>query len=375
MYSISEKKPEKALLVGVCTSSQERWHELDRLEELQKLAEAAGANVFEKILQIRPSYDPAYLIGKGKAFEIQNICEQFGIDVVIFDQDLSPSQVRNLEQIIKCKIIDRTELILDIFAQHAETLEAKIQVELAQLLYRLPRLAGKGIDLSRLGGGIGTRGPGEKKLEVDRRKIKDRINHLKRELEEIEKTRELHYRRRREIYKVTLVGYTNSGKSSIMNLLTKSNLPVEDKPFSTLDATTRIMYQKVLPKPVVVSDTVGFIEDIPHHLIASFKATLGVAREADVLIHVIDITNEPIDKKIQTVESVLSDIGCGDKPIIKVFNKTDLVIEKNVIERLRSNYPDALFVSAKLKMGIEELKNEIIRRFQKFEELSESWKK
>uniref|UniRef100_A0A7C2P175 GTPase HflX n=1 Tax=candidate division WOR-3 bacterium TaxID=2052148 RepID=A0A7C2P175_UNCW3 len=375
MYSISEKKPEKALLVGVCTSSQERWHELDRLEELQKLAEAAGANVFEKILQIRPSYDPAYLIGKGKAFEIQNICEQFGIDVVIFDQDLSPSQVRNLEQIIKCKIIDRTELILDIFAQHAETLEAKIQVELAQLLYRLPRLAGKGIDLSRLGGGIGTRGPGEKKLEVDRRKIKDRINHLKRELEEIEKTRELHYRRRREIYKVTLVGYTNSGKSSIMNLLTKSNLPVEDKPFSTLDATTRVMYQKVLPKPVVVSDTVGFIEDIPHHLIASFKATLGVAREADVLIHVIDITNEPIDKKIQTVESVLSDIGCGDKPIIKVFNKTDLVIEKNVIERLRSNYPDALFVSAKLKMGIEELKNEIIRRFQKFEELSESWKK
>ncbi len=375
MYSISEKKPEKALLVGVCTSSQERWHELDRLEELQKLAEAAGANVFEKILQIRPSYDPAYLIGKGKAFEIQNICEQFGIDVVIFDQDLSPSQVRNLEQIIKCKIIDRTELILDIFAQHAETLEAKIQVELAQLLYRLPRLAGKGIDLSRLGGGIGTRGPGEKKLEVDRRKIKDRINHLKRELEEIEKTRELHYRRRREIYKVTLVGYTNSGKSSIMNLLTKSNLPVEDKPFSTLDATTRIMYQKVLPKPVVVSDTVGFIEDIPHHLIASFKATLGVAREADVLIHVIDITNEPIDKKIQTVESVLSDIGCGDKPIIKVFNKTDLVIEKNVIERLRSNYPDALFVSAKLKTGIEELKNEIIRRFQKFEELSESWKK
>ncbi|MDI6850528.1 MAG: GTPase HflX [bacterium] len=375
MYSTSEKKPEKALLVGVCTSSQERWHELDRLEELQKLAEAAGATVFEKVLQIRPSYDPAYLIGKGKAFEIQNICEQFGIDVVIFDQDLSPSQVRNLEQIIKCKIIDRTELILDIFAQHAETVEAKIQVELAQLLYRLPRLAGKGIDLSRLGGGIGTRGPGEKKLEVDRRKIKDRINHLKRELEEIEKTRELHYRRRREIYKVTLVGYTNSGKSSIMNLLTKSNLLVEDKPFSTLDATTRIMHQEVLSKPVVVSDTVGFIEDIPHHLIASFKATLGVAREADVLIHVIDITNEPIDKKIQTVESVLSDIGCGDKPIIKVFNKTDLVIEKNVIERLRSNYPDALFISVKMKIGIEELKNEIIRRFQRFEELSKSSKK
>jgi len=375
MYSTSEKKPEKALLVGVCTSSQERWRELDRLEELQKLAEAAGATVFEKILQIRPSFDPAYLIGKGKANEIQNICEQFGIDVVIFDQDLSPSQVRNLEQIIKCKIIDRTELILDIFAQHAETLEAKIQVELAQLLYRLPRLTGKGIDLSRLGGGIGTRGPGEKKLEVDRRKIKDRINHLQKELAEIEKTRELHYRRRKEIFKVTLVGYTNSGKSSIMNLLTKSNLPVEDKPFSTLDATTRIMYQDVLPKPVVVSDTVGFIEDIPHHLIASFKATLGVAREADLLVHVIDITNEPVEKKIQIVESVLDDIGCGDKPTIKVFNKIDLIIEKKVIERMRSNYPDALFISAKLKIGIDELKKEIIRKFQNLEELQETSKK
>ncbi|MEO0235340.1 MAG: GTPase HflX [candidate division WOR-3 bacterium] len=366
MYSTSEAK-EKALLVGVCTSPQERWHELDRLEELAQLAEAAGAEVFEKIIQIRPNLDPAYLIGKGKAHEIQEICEKFGINVVIFDQDISPSQVRNLEEIIKCKIIDRTELILDIFAQHAETTEAKIQVELAQLLYRMTRLTGKGIDLSRLGGGIGTRGPGEKKLEVDRRKIKERIAHLRRELSEIEKTRELHYRRRRDIYKVTLVGYTNAGKSSIMNLLTKSNLNVEDRPFSTLDATTRQMYQNVLKKPVVISDTVGFIEDIPHHLIASFKATLGVAREADLLLHIIDITNEPVERKIETVTKVLEEIGCGDKQIINVFNKIDLVIEPSIIERFKEKYPNALFVSARLKKGIDELKSEIIRKFQEFE--------
>ncbi|HOK22554.1 MAG TPA: GTPase HflX [Candidatus Hydrothermia bacterium] len=367
MYFISEKKTEKALLVGVCSSSQERWHELNRLEELQQLAEAAGAEVFEKIIQIRPSFDPSYLIGKGKAIEIKDICEKFDIDVLIFDQDLSPSQVRNLEKIIKCKIIDRTELILDIFAQHADTVEAKIQVELAQLLYRMTRLTGKGIDLSRLGGGIGTRGPGEKKLEVDRRKIKERISHLKKELGEIEKTRELHYRRRREIYKVTLIGYTNSGKSSVMNLLTRSTLPVEERPFSTLDATTRIMYQETLKKPVVISDTVGFIEDIPHHLIASFKATLGVAREANLLVHVIDIINNPIEDKINTVQQVLNEIQCGDKPILNVFNKIDLVIEPSVFERIKERYPDALFISAKLNKGIESLKQEIIRTFQSLE--------
>ncbi len=364
MYSTFENKRERALLVGVCTSSKDRWEELERLEELQNLAESAGAEVFEKILQIRPSLDPTFLIGKGKAQEIQDICDKFNIDVVIFDRDLSPSQVRNLEGIIKVKILDRTELILDIFAQHAKTTEAKIQVELAQLLYRLPRLTGKGIDLSRLGGGIGTRGPGEKKLEVDRRRLKERIHHLQKELEAIEHTRELHYKKRREIYKLTLVGYTNSGKSSIMNLLTKASVLVEDRPFSTLDATTRLMFQDVLTKNVVVSDTVGFIEDIPHHLIASFKATLGVAREADLLIHIIDITNEPIDKKIQTVESVLQEINCSEKPIIKVFNKVDLVIEPKVIERLKSMHPDAIFTSAKLKTGIDDLKNSIIRKLQ-----------
>lgn len=366
MYSTSEKR-EKALLVGLCFSPQERWHEIDRLEELAQLAEAAGAEVFEKIIQIRPRPDPAYFIGRGKAYEIQEICEKFGIDVVIFDQDLSPSQVRNLEEIIKCKIIDRTELILDIFAQHAETNEAKIQVELAQLLYRMTKLTGKGIDLSRLGGGIGTRGPGEKKLEVDRRKIKERIAHLQKELKEIEKTRTLHYKRRKNIYKVTLVGYTNAGKSSIMNLLTKSNLPVEDRPFSTLDATTRVMYQDILKKPVVVSDTVGFIEDIPHHLIASFKATLGVAREADVLLHVIDITNEPVDKRIETVMKVLEEIGCAEKPIINVFNKIDLVIERSIIERYKEKYPNSLFISARLKIGLDELRQRIIEEFQELE--------
>ncbi len=350
---------EKALLVGIAESSLDRWRELERLEELALLARAAGADVFEKILQIRNKVDPAYLIGKGKAYEIRDICQEYGIDVVIFDRDLSPSQLRNLEKIIERKIVDRTELIMDIFAQHARTNEAKIQVELAQLLYRLPRLVGRGTLLSRLGGGIGTRGPGEKKLEVDRRKIKERISRLEKELKEIERTRELHRKHRRNIYKVTLVGYTNTGKSTIMNLLTKSSIKVEDQPFSTLDATTRILYLEGLPRRVVLSDTVGFIEDIPHHLIASFKATLGVAKEADLLLHIIDISHPRVKERIQVVRQVLQEISCKDKPLIMVFNKIDLIIEPKIIERFSEEFPNSIFISAKLEQGLMELKEEI----------------
>ncbi len=356
MDKLVEKKRERALLVGVARSSKERWEEGDRLEELAQLAETAGAFVFEKILQIREEIDPAYYVGKGKAKELAELVKQFDIDLLIFDAELTPSQVRNLEALTGVKVVDRTELIMDIFAQHARTAEAKIQVELAQLLYRLPRLTGKGLALSRLGGGIGTRGPGEKKLEVDRRRIKDRIAFLKKRLERIERTKNLQRKRRKGILKVSLVGYTNTGKSSIMNILTSANVKVEDQLFATLDATTRILYIPDFPIKTVLSDTVGFIEDLPPDLIASFKATLSVAREADLLLHVIDISHHRLKERIRIVDQVLEDIGCGGKKIIRVFNKIDLLLDRSIIDRLRDEYPESVFISAKTGEGIDELK-------------------
>ncbi|RKZ00947.1 MAG: GTPase HflX [Candidatus Hydrothermota bacterium] len=357
-----ESRKERALIVGLALSSQERWHEIDRLEELAQLTETAGAEVFEKIIQIRDKIDPSFYIGRGKAQEIARIVQDFGIDLVVFDCELSPSQTRNLEKLLKCKVLDRTEIIMDIFAQHAKTAEAKIQVELAQLRYRLSKLVGRGRELSRLGGGIGTRGPGEKKLEEDRFHISRRIRHLERELEKIERTKEIQRKRRKEILKVSLVGYTNTGKSSIMNRLTKADVLVEDKLFATLDATTRIFYIEDMPKPVVLSDTVGFIEDLPPSLVASFRATLGVVREADLLLHVIDITSSRLSGRIEIVEKTLEEIGCGDKPLIRVFNKIDLLLDRTAIERLSSEYSDAVFVSARSGEGIEELKEVIKNR-------------
>ncbi len=341
-----EERKEKALLVGVAKSSRERWDEADRLEELALLVETAGAEVFEKVLQVREKIDPRFYIGKGKAYQIREIVEQFGIDLVVFDTELTPSQVNNLEEIIGVKVLDRTEVIMDIFAQHARTSEAKIQVELAQLMYRLPRLTGKGLALSRLGGGIGTRGPGEKKLEVDRRRILDRIHFLKQKLKTIERSREIQRKRRQHILKVSLVGYTNAGKSSIMNCLTRAHVRVEDKLFATLDATTRVLFLPDFPYRVVLSDTVGFIENLPPDLVASFHATLGVVREADLLLHVIDITCERLDEKIQVVEDVLKDLGAGDKPLIRVFNKIDMLLDRTMIEKLADRYENSVFVSA-----------------------------
>jgi GTP-binding protein HflX len=357
--SLEKENREKALIVGLALHSKDRWREADRLEELALLAETAGAQVFEKILQIREKPDPSTYIGKGKAKEIREIVENYNLDLVIFDTELSPSQVRNLEEIIGCKIVDRTELVMDIFAQHARTAEAKIQIELAQLLYRLSRLTGRGVSLSRLGGGIGTRGPGEKKLEVDRRRILERIAFLKKKLENIERTKELQRKRRKELLKISLVGYTNTGKSSIMNVLTKAGVVVEDQLFATVDATTRILYLEDFPHRVLLSDTVGFIEDIPPDLIASFKATLGVVKEADILLHIIDVTHPRLHERIRIVEDVLDEISCGDKPKIRVFNKIDLLLERSVIDRLKEKYVDSVFVSAKTREGIGELKQKI----------------
>ncbi len=354
------ERKEKALIVGVAQSSRDRWREIDRLEELAHLAQSAGAEVFEKILQIREKPDPSFYIGKGKAEEIRQIISEFGIDLVIFDMDLSPSQIRNLERLFKCKVVTRNELIMDIFALHARTAEAKIQVELAQLRYRLSKLIGSGKWMSRLGAGIGTRGPGQTQLEIDRQHILQRIKSLENKLAKIERSKELQRKRRREIFKVTLVGYTNAGKSSIMNMLTRAGVLVEDKPFATLDATTRSLHLEGLPKPVVLSDTVGFIEDLPPNLVASFHATLAVVEEADLLLHVIDITSTRLDERIEIVERTLEELGCAEKPIIRVFNKIDLLIDDTIIERLAERYDDNVFVSARTGKNIDLLK-EMIR--------------
>lgn len=352
---------EKALLVGFARDSQEKWKEIDSLEELKLLTETAGAEVFEAILQVRHEPDPAYLIGKGKVKQIQNIVKTYGLNLVIFNRELTPTQHRNLEHEIGVKVIDRTELILDIFAQHARTAEAKIQVELAQLEYRMSRLIGKGLELSRLGGGIGTRGPGEKKLEVDRRRIVDRIVFLKRKLKEIERTKELHRKKRRNLFKVTLVGYTNAGKSTIMNKLTHAHQVVEDKLFATLDAVTRRLKDSPPHKPILLSDTVGFIENLPPTLVASFKATLGVVREADLLIHVIDISHPRVEERIDIVEKVLNEIGCKEQPKLLVFNKIDIILDpKPIIERFKNRYPDAIFISALTGENLDLLKDKIL---------------
>ena len=357
--SLEEVSKEKALIVGLASHPKNRWKEADRLEELALLAKTAGAEVFEKILQIKGKPDPTTYIGKGKAEEVREIAKEYKLDLVIFDTELSPSQVRNLEKIIGCKVVDRTELVMDIFAQHARTGEAKIQVELAQLLYRLSRLTGRGVSLSRLGGGIGTRGPGEKKLEVDRRRILERIAFLRKRLDDIERTKELQRKKRKDLFKISIVGYTNTGKSSIMNVLTKAGVVVEDQLFATLDATTRILYLEEFPYKVLLSDTVGFIEDIPPYLVASFKATLGVVKEADILLHVIDVTHPRLHERIKIVENVLEEISCGEKRKIRVFNKIDLLLESSIIERLREKYSESVFVSARTKEGIEDLKRKL----------------
>jgi GTP-binding protein HflX len=359
-----DEKPERVLLVGTARTPSGRWDAADRLDELGLLSETAGAQVFEKMLQIRNRPDPAYYVGKGKAQELKAIAHEFEVDSLVFDAPLSPSQNKNLQDLTGLKVVDRNELIMDIFAQHAKTAEAKIQVELAQLNYRLPRLRGRGIELSRLGGGIGTRGPGEQKLEVDRRRIGERIAMLKRTLEKIEKSKKIQRKRRQNVLKLSLVGYTNTGKSSLMNVLTKSKVRVEDKLFATLDATTRVFPIPGLGARTLLSDTVGFIEDLPPELVASFRATLGVVREADLLLHVIDVSHPRNLERIHIVDQVLEDIECQDIPVVRVFNKTDLLVNQAVVERTASKFPGSAFISARTRKGVAGLKRTIEERIR-----------
>lgn len=322
------------------------------MNELALLAKTARAHVAKTIVQSRNEIDPACLIGYGKVLEIASICQEMGIHTVIFDKDLTPTQQRNLEEQTNCKIIDRTRLILDIFGQRAHSMEGKLEVELAQLEYFLPRLTGRGISLSQQYGGIGTKGPGEKKLEVDRRKIRDRITHLKSELEHIRLNRAQQRRKRieSEIPLVGIVGYTNAGKTSLFNALTRAGAFVEDKLFATLDTRVRRMF--INQKPVLFSDTVGFIDNLPHSVVAAFRATLEEIDYANLLVHVVDV-NEDIEKQTKVVHKVLGELGVSDKPFVTVYNKIDLITSLT-LGLLKDSYPEGIFISATRDTGIDE---------------------
>jgi GTP-binding protein HflX len=348
---------ERAVLVGVELPSHDHRLPLDEsLEELERLAETAGATVLTKFAQQVRNITPATLIGRGKVDEIQkSLCESRA-DLVIVDEDLTPAQQRNLEEAFKLRVIDRSQLILDIFAQRARSNEGKLQVELAQLEYLLPRLTRQWTHLSRLGGGIGTRGPGETQLEVDRRRIRERIGHLKHRLKTVERTRALQRKERHEVPfpTVALVGYTNAGKSTLMNALTRAGVFVEDKLFATLDPTTRALRLPTGDKVMVV-DTVGFIHKIPHSLIDAFKSTLEEVSRADLLLHLVDVSNSLFEEHIQVIEKVLDEIGAGELPTLLVPNKIDQISDLPVAQLKSRGALDVCPVSALTGAGIDEL--------------------
>ncbi len=326
------------------------------MEELAQLSDTAGAEVVFEVVQKRNKPHSAYYIGKGKAEEISLLVEEMEADMIIIDDELTPSQARNLEKLLELRVIDRTALILDIFAQRARTSEGKLQVELAQLNYLLPRLTGQYSSLSRLGGGIGTRGPGETKLEVDRRTIRQKISDLNKEIESIKKHRSLQRRSRQKVpYPVVaLVGYTNAGKSTLLNALTDSSVFTEDKLFATLDPTTRRVIMKD-NQTVLITDTVGFIQKLPTHLVAAFRATLEEVQEADVLMHVIDLSHPQMEEQMEAVQKILVDLEVTEKRSLLVFNKMDLNNDPYLIRRLKAEYPNSVAISAGKKKNLEEL--------------------
>ncbi|MEO0025235.1 MAG: GTPase HflX [candidate division WOR-3 bacterium] len=348
----------QVLLVGLARSPRQRWIKADQLDELAQLVKTAGGSVVERIIQIRERPDAATLIGRGKALEISRLCAQYGIDLVVFEDLLSPTQLRNLEDIIGVRVIDREAVILDIFALHARTAEAKVQVELAQLEYIKTRLTGLGVELSRLGGGIGTRGPGETKLEMDRRRIEHRITFLRRELARIERERAVQRKRRSNLFQIVLAGYTNAGKSTIFNRLTSAGAKVSDQLFATLDANTRV-WQIDSRLKTLVTDTVGFIRNLPVQLIASFRSTLSEVREADLIIHVADISDPQVEMRIDVVNETLAAIGAANNTRVLVFNKIDRVFDESIVSRLSPRYPDAIFLSALTGTGLDRLQDRI----------------
>lgn len=351
-FEIEEMK-EKVVLVGV--SEQDGDDAEDSVAELAELVKTAGAEVVGTLIQKRALIHPGTYVGTGKVQEIAELVEQTGATGIVCDDELSPAQLKNLEMMLNTKVMDRTLIILDIFAARAITSEGKIQVELAQLKYRLSRLAGMGRSMSRLGGGIGTRGPGEKKLEMDRRLIKDRIAQLNRELKEIRQHREI-TRAQREKNKIpvaAIVGYTNAGKSTLLNTLTDAKVLEEDKLFATLDPTTRLLE---LPgrQQILLTDTVGFIRKLPHHLIEAFKSTLEEAKYADYILHVVDASNPQRDKQMHIVYETLYQLDIKEKTIVTLFNKQDAVVEKEPLRDFKADR--TLSISARTGQGLDELK-------------------
>ena len=364
-------RKERAILVAAILHPHS---DSDDLAELTALAESAGAVVVDRFQQKIRTINPTTYIGKGKADQLAERVKRFKADVIIFDNDLSPAQIRELEEIIHIKVLDRSELILDIFATRARTKQAQLQVELAQLEYTYPRLTRMWSHLDTVAGAggataagtvgaIGTRGPGEQQLEIDRRIVSKRIRDLKRELEDIDERRVREIDGRRGMFKICIVGYTNAGKSTLLNALTGAGVLVEDRLFATLDTRTR----KWTPSKgveVLISDTVGFVNNLPHQLVASFKATLEEAVNADLLIHVIDAANPNVLKQIESVDKVLGEIGCGEAPVLKVLNKVDVVRKIGDIEMLQTLFPDAVCVSAKTGFGLEQFSEAVSAKYR-----------
>lgn len=358
MIEIQKKTVEKAILVTINTREVSKDIVEEHLDELEFLAETAGAQTFMKIIQDKDRKDSAYYIGKGKAEEIAQLAEINDIDLVLFDDDLNPVQVRNLENLINKKVVDRSGLILDIFASRAKTKEAKTQVELAQLEYMLPRLTRAWTHLSKQYGGIGTKGPGETQIETDRRMIRNRISHLKEKLEKIESQRLVRTSSRKGFVKVSLVGYTNAGKSTLLNLLTNADVLAENKLFATLDSTTRA-FELNNNQTVLLSDTVGFIRKLPAHLVASFKSTLNEVREADIILHVIDVSHPYFEDHIEVVQQTLKDLGADKKTQLMVFNKVDALEDRDKINDIVLKHRDSVFISAQRGINISGFKNKL----------------
>ncbi len=356
MIDITRRK-ERVFLIGVLPSDEKKEHYQLSMEELHKLAETAEVDVIDSFVQSLPRSKTKTYIGKGKLQEIKSFAKTKKVKTLIFNNNLSPAQSRNISNITGCNVVDRTELILHIFAQHARTKQAKLQVEIAQLDYSFSKLKNLWKHLSRIRGGIGFRGPGETQIEIDRREIRYRINILKKQLKELEKTTKIKRKKRSKYLSISLVGYTNAGKSTLFNLLTKEDRLVEDKLFATLDAKSRLISHRY-EKSVMLTDTIGFIRKLPHKLVESFKSTLLEVVEADLLLHVIDVNQPNVIELIESVNSVLDEINASKLDIIMVFNKCDLdnsTYFKFLRKKLRNEYPNSVFISAKNGEGIEQL--------------------
>jgi GTP-binding protein HflX len=364
MIELAQTGKEKCILVGVPTRLNLKAAVDESLTELALLADTAGAEVAGRMTQERDRPEPATFIGKGKVEELHQRLKDDHIPLVIFDDDLSPAQVRNLELLLECKVLDRSGLILDIFASRAKSSEAKTQVELAQLEYLLPRLTRQWTHLSKQFGGIGTKGPGETQIETDRRLVRTRISHLKERLERISKQRVTQRQSRTKHTRTALVGYTNVGKSTLLNLLAGSDVFVENRLFATLDPTTRLVPLNSAVS-ILMTDTVGFIRKLPHHLVASFKSTLEEITEADILLHVVDVSSPYYEDQISVVQETLEDLGAGDTTTLIVFNKIDMLQDRSILPTLSEKYPSHVFISATRGINILGFKDEVAKLLEK----------